>query len=150
MYATLEQVNPFCPCVPEYSPDALDPHNSTSGPALSAPPQNTNAYSPLHAAPKPASPTNILLQPYPAPVDISTMNSFHANLNALAIGVAGALAVIWFLVAFRSGFWAFLIRSTLIGGTAIGTWLTTGILGRRIEKDLERVSLVCSLPSVTS
>ena len=67
------------------------------------------------------------------------MNSIHASLNTLAGGIGAALALIWFLVAFRSGFWAFVIRTTLISGTAVGTWFTMGILGRRLEKDIERV-----------
>lgn len=92
----------------------------------------------MHSAPSPASPTNILLQPYPAPVEKRTFTNINSTLNQLAAGVGGMLAIIWFLTAFRAGFWAFVIRSTLIGATALGTFLSTGLLAKKLEKDIER------------
>ena len=123
-----------------YDADRVDPTKQGKGEtaALSAPPKNPAAYSTLHTSPKPASPTNLLLQPFPAPVDIKTVTSIHGALNTIAAGVGAAMFVLWFLTAFRSGFWAFLFRTAIIGSVGVGTFFAVGVQGRRIEKDLER------------
>lgn len=124
-----------------YDIDRLDPKvKDKTGPSLAPPPRNANAYDTLHTSPKPASPTNILLQPYPAPVEASTFQSIRGTLDTIALGVGAGCAIIWFLVAFRAGFWAFAIRTTLLGTLAGGTFLACGHFAKKLETDVERVS----------
>lgn len=92
----------------------------------------------MHTSPQPASPTNILLQPYPAPVEAKTFTALHTSLHTISIGVAAGCALTWFLVAFRAGFWAFVIRTSILSTLAIGTFLACGLIGNKIEKHLEQ------------
>lgn len=125
--------------------DAFDPSKpEKQGPSLRPPPSNPRAYNTIHTSPTPASPTNILLQPFPAPVEGKTITNIYATLYSLSIAVGGGLALLWFLVAFRSGFWAFVIRTTVIGSIGVGTFLSTGILAKKVEKELEQVRLQAS------
>ena len=127
------------PLYVDYDAEEFDPkHPEKPGPSTKPPPRNANAYSPLHTSPKPASPTNILLQPFPAPVEVSTLTSIHGSLTALSGGVGAGLALLWFLTAFRAGFWAFVIRTTIIVAIGVGNFLGAGLLGNKLEKDLER------------
>lgn len=118
--------------------DAKQPnlrHPEKESPVLPPSPRNRKA---SHTSPKSASPTNILVQPYPAPVDAKTFSSIYGTLYTIAACVCGGLTILWFLVAFRSGFWAFFIRSTIIGVIGIGTFFAVGISGRKLEKDIEK------------
>lgn len=53
----------------------------------------------------------------------------------------GALGLIWFFTAFRAGFWSWVFRTGLIGTVAGGVWVSTGIVGRKVVKELEKVCL---------
>lgn len=119
--------------------DRLDPSvKDKTGPSLQPPPRNKHAYDILHTSPSPASPTNILLQAYPAPVEKSTLSNIHTALNTVSIGVGAGCALVWFLVAFRAGFWAFVIRTSLLFTLAVGTFIACGLTANKTEKHLEQ------------
>lgn len=52
-----------------------------------------------------------------------------------------ALAAVWFFFAFGSGWKAFVFRSCVIAAIAVAVFAAHGILGRKIEKEVERIRL---------
>lgn len=86
-------------------------------------------------------PSNVLLQQFPPPVPSENLSSIISSLNQYALAIDVALAALWFFVAFRAGWMAFFFRTTLIGGLAFGVYAAHGIMGRKIEKELERVRM---------
>jgi hypothetical protein len=52
-----------------------------------------------------------------------------------------ALGGLWFFTAFGSGWMAFLFRSSLFGGLAFCVYVAHGVIGRKVEKEIERIRL---------
>lgn len=119
---------------------ALDPSSSTTvkSPSSNKPdvPQDTYL-----TAPHPISPGNILLHNFPSPVEENSLASITSTLATYSYGVIGALTVIWSFVAFKNGLWAFFVRSTMIGGLAVAVYVSHGSIGRKLEKELDRIRL---------
>ena len=91
--------------------------------------------------PNPVQPSNILLQQFPPPIEEDTVGAIAGSLATYSYATMAALGVVWFFTAFRAGVWAFLFRSTLLGVIAVGIYAANGIVGRKIEKELDRVRL---------
>ncbi|KEI42441.1 uncharacterized protein L969DRAFT_14642 [Mixia osmundae IAM 14324] len=96
---------------------------------------------PRHVNPAPASPGNILLHEFPPPIEAKTTAPIVASLNQLSMGLAGAMAVIWFFTAFGHGYTRFMFRTSLIVGVALAGVSALGVASRKIEKELERVRM---------
>lgn len=110
------------------------------GPALN-PIAGSEKIQPRHTAPAPAEPSNICLQDFPPPVDVKPMQAIKRSLYSFATAISVAMAIIWFMVAFKAGWLRFLLRSALCGGVALGSWVSLGVLERNIAKDIERTRL---------
>lgn len=83
----------------------------------------------------------MLLQQFPPPIEEDTVGAIASSLATYSYATCAALALVWFFVAFRAGIVAFLFRSTLIGTIMFGVYAANGIVGRKIEKELDRVRL---------
>lgn len=90
--------------------------------------------------PNPIEPSNILLQQFPPPVTDS-VKPVVDTINTYAFAIMAALAGVWFIVAFGSGWKAFIFRSTIIGSIAVGVFAAHGLLARKIEKEIDRIRL---------
>ena len=95
----------------------------------------------VHTSPHPAEPSNILLYPFPPPVEAKGLERLSGTFKQLAIALAGALGLIWFFTAFGAGWSRFFLRSTVIAGTGIAGWSALNIALRKLEKDLEDVRM---------
>lgn len=94
-----------------------------------------------HTTPTPVEPSNVLIHTFPPPVEANSLKSIIRTINGYAVAIIGALGVIWFFVAFRAGYTAFLFRSSLIGGLAVCIFSAHGLVIRKVEKELERIRL---------
>lgn len=122
-----------------FDKDRLDPSKpELGGPATNVPDnQDTDV---KHISPNPVEPSNILLQRFPPPITDSVKPVIQ-TLNTYAFVIMAGLGVVWFFVAFGSGWKAFIFRTWIIAGFAIAVFLAHGILGRKIEKEVERIRL---------
>ncbi|KAL7420399.1 hypothetical protein Q5752_005369 [Cryptotrichosporon argae] len=82
--------------------------------------------------------SNILFHQFPPPRPAS-VDTLLAKLKALEYGSAVALVVVWVSVAFGSGFWQFAWRSILCGAVGFGLMAGMSVVGRGLEKEVERV-----------
>lgn len=117
--------------------DALE--SKKPGAFSSRPPKIADNYKPLFVGPSPAEPTNILLQPFPAPIDTDAFARLEGNFRNLGIALAAALAVVWFFTAFGAGYFRFVLRTGLLVGVGVGGAAALGLSARKIEQDLEAV-----------
>ncbi|CEQ38684.1 SPOSA6832_00141, partial [Sporobolomyces salmonicolor] len=119
--------------------DNLDPSKSdVPGPSTNVPGGNAPIQ---HTTPTPVEPSNVLIHTFPPPVEANSLKSIIRTINGYAVAIIGALGVIWFFVAFRAGYTAFLFRSSLIGGLAVCIFSAHGLVIRKVEKELERIRL---------
>lgn len=122
-----------------FSTDALDPAKpEVAGPATNIP--DSKGASVQQITPNPVEPSNILLQQFPAPVTDS-VKPIVATIEYYAYAIMAALGGLWFFTAFGSGWMAFLFRSSLFGGLAFCVYVAHGIIGRKVEKEIERIRL---------
>ncbi|GAA6059867.1 hypothetical protein JCM10212_007072 [Sporobolomyces blumeae] len=120
-----DNVNPSKPDVP--------------GPATNV---HANDNAPISkVTPKPVEPSNILFHEFPPEIDTRSLTSIKHTINGYALAIIAFLGVLWFFVAFRNGFVAFMFRSSLIGGAATAIFFAHGMVYRKIEKELERIRL---------
>lgn len=115
-------------------PDKLD--SSTPG-GYSTNVPNSDNYDQKHVAPHPSEPSSILLQQFPPPIQTEAMGKLNAHFDQLAIALAAAMALVWFFTAFGSGWFRFLIRSTVTGGVAFCGWSALHLSKRKIQQDFE-------------
>lgn len=121
------------------NPDKLD---ARYGPGYSTHvPKDASKLEPLHTSPYPAEPSNILLQPFPDPVNTDAMKRLQANFNQLAYGLAAAMAVTWFFVAFGAGWFRFFFRTAILATVGFCGWTGLHLASRKIEKELEAVRM---------
>lgn len=129
---------------PDKDPNAahrLDPANADhSGPALNPPQQNPQPSS-KHINPNSVKPTNILLQQFPKPVEEGLVNGITGRLRQMEIGVVGAMALVWFFVAFGSGKWAFVLRTVILSSVAFGSVTALHLVERQILKNINEVRM---------
>lgn len=93
----------------------------------------------LHVSPSPVTPGNICLQPFPPPVSSEALKDINvATQNIFYLFLVLSL-MIWWTTAFGAGFWSFLWRSSLFGIFGIISFSQTGLLSRKIEKEIDRV-----------
>ena len=117
----------------------LDPKTGKAGPALtSIAGAASKAFHPSRTAPNPAYPSNISLQPFP-PSTPPSLQPVLSQLMYLQYGIMASAALLWFLLAFGHGFWAFLWRSTIIGGLAFVGATVASLAERKLEREMERV-----------
>ncbi|CAO1617178.1 unnamed protein product [Sympodiomycopsis kandeliae] len=102
-------------------------------------PNDRSKHNPIHVSPFPAEPSNILIHPFPEPLNVDSMTSLTGAFRNLEIGLAVGAVLIWFFVAFGAGFWKFVFRSALISSLAFGAITAVHLALRRVEKDLEGV-----------
>ncbi|PWN44353.1 hypothetical protein IE81DRAFT_336741 [Ceraceosorus guamensis] len=102
-------------------------------------PTSADAYRTLLTAPIGAPPTNVLLQPFPAPLDSEGLAKLRGNFRNLGIALGVAMSVVWFMTAFGAGYWRFFVRSILIGGVGLGGGAALGLAANKIETDLKQV-----------
>lgn len=122
-----------------FSTDALDPAKpDVAGPATNIP--DSKGASVQQITPNPVEPSNILLQQFPAPVTDS-VKPIIATIEYYAYAIMAGLGGLWFFTAFGSGWMAFLFRSSLFGGLAFCVYVAHGIIGRKVEKEIERIRL---------
>lgn len=122
-----------------FSTEALDPAKpEVAGPATNIP--DSKEASVQQITPNPVEPSNILLQQFPAPVTDS-VKPIIATIEYYAYAIMAALGGLWFFTAFGSGWMAFLFRSSLFGGLAFCVYIAHGIIGRKVEKEIERIRL---------
>lgn len=95
----------------------------------------------IHITPSPVEPSNICLQTFPPPIDTKELDELKKAISQYAYAIMGGLGVVWFFVAFRSGFTAFAFRTTLLAGFAGAVFTMHGMVSRRIEKQLERIRI---------
>ncbi|KZP31751.1 hypothetical protein FIBSPDRAFT_813379 [Athelia psychrophila] len=118
----------------------LDPANMDhAGPALTPPqvsPPPTERIAP-HAA----TPSNILLQQFPPPVEPALLNNLTARLRQLEYGVLGGSVLVWVCCAFGNGFWVWLLRSTVLGAAALGIVIALHLVERQILRNLAEVRM---------
>lgn len=127
--------------IPDYVGDSKHGHGHSQAQPGNAPVTNEASNPSIeHITPAPIEPTNILLQPFPPPIDDS-ITHITSPLQLYAYSIVGALAVVWFFVAFGSGYMAFVWRSSIIGSIAAGVYVSHGIVERKIEKELKRIRL---------
>ncbi|EPQ29947.1 uncharacterized protein PFL1_02619 [Pseudozyma flocculosa PF-1] len=118
-------------------PDKLD---SRYGPGFSSnKAKDPSKHHPLHTAPYPAEPSNILLQTFPAPVDTDALQRLKGTFRQLALGLAAALAVTWFFVAFGAGWMRFFFRTGILAAVGFGGWSGLNLALRKIEKEMEHI-----------
>lgn len=115
---------------------ALDPESSVSGPATNSP----SLGSTQHIAPK-ISPGNILIHEFPASIEKNSLKTITGSLANYSYGIMTSLVVLWSIVAFGNGFVAFCFRTSIFVGLIVGVYCTFGIIGRKIEKELDRIRL---------
>ncbi|SCV68713.1 BQ2448_834 [Microbotryum intermedium] len=127
-----------------FDKDRLDP-SKPGGPSTNVPGEkegkDKEGTAPVHdIAPTPIEPGNILIHQFPPPITDS-VKPIAATLDRYALSIVAGLAVTWFFVAFGSGYFQFVLRSGIIGALAIGVYVSHGIIGRKIEKEFERIRL---------
>lgn len=93
----------------------------------------------MYTSPNPAEPSNILIHPFPEPLEVDSMTSLTSSFKRLELGIAVGSVVIWFFTAFGAGYNRFFFRSTLIFGLAFLLTTFVHLALRKIEKDLESV-----------
>lgn len=119
------------------NPDKLD---SRYGPGFSSNlPKDSAKHASLYTSPDPAEPSNVLLHRFPEPVNSDAMKSMKAAFDQLAYGLAAAMALIWFFVAFGSGWWKFLFRTTILSVVGFCGWTGLHLQSRKIEKEHEAI-----------
>jgi hypothetical protein len=117
----------------------LDPKSGKAGPALtSITDAAAKAFHPSRTAPNPARPSNISLQPFP-PSTPPSLQPVLSQLMYLQYGIMASAALLWFLLAFGHGFWAFLWRSTIISSLAFVGATVASLAERKLEREMERV-----------
>ncbi|SGY31845.1 BQ5605_C002g01266 [Microbotryum silenes-dioicae] len=122
-----------------FDKDRLDP-SKPGGPSTNIP-DAKEGNAPIHdIAPSPVEPGNILMHHFPPPVTDS-VKPIAATLDHYALAIVAGLGVTWFFVAFGSGYYQFVLRSAIIGALAVGVYVSHGIVGRKIEKEFERIRL---------
>jgi hypothetical protein len=102
-------------------------------------PNDRSKHDPVHVSPFPAEPSNILIHPFPEPLDVQSMTRLTGAFHKLEIGLLVGSAVIWLFTAFGSGYWKFFLRSTLVFGGAFGAITAVHLALRQVEKDMEGV-----------
>lgn len=102
---------------------------------------STSAHHSKNVNPKPAEPSNILLQTFPEPLDDGTLKSLNANFSRLSVSLGVAMAVAWFFTAFGAGWWRFFLRTAILGAIGIGGFSALGVASRKIEKELEDIRM---------
>lgn len=102
-------------------------------------PNDRSKHNPVHVSPFPAEPSNVLIHPFPEPLNVDSMTSLTGSFKNLEIGLAVGSVVIWFFTAFGAGWWKFFFRSSLIFGLAFLAITGVHLALRKIEKDLEAV-----------
>lgn len=102
-------------------------------------PNDRSKHNPIHVSPFPAEPSNVLIHPFPEPLNVDSMTSLTGAFRNLEIGLAVGAALIWFFVAFGNGFWKFVFRSALISTLAFFAITAVHLALRKVEKDLEAV-----------
>lgn len=102
-------------------------------------PNNRSKHDPMYVSPNPAEPSNVLIHPFPEPLDVDSMTSLTGSFKKLEIGLAVGSVVVWFFVAFGAGFTRFMFRSALIFGLTFCAITVSHLALRKVEKDLEAV-----------
>ncbi|PWY97616.1 hypothetical protein BCV70DRAFT_208454 [Testicularia cyperi] len=119
------------------NPDKLD---SRYGPGFSSHiPKDPSKHHPLHTSPYPAEPSNVLLHQFPEPVNTDAMKRMTAAFDQLAMGLGVAVAIIWFFIAFGSGWWKFFLRTGVMLGVGFCGWTGLHLQARKIEKEHEAI-----------
>lgn len=90
-------------------------------------------------APKPITPGNICLQPFPPPVGSDVMSRLGEISNKISFVFLISLGVLWLATAFGHGFWSWLWKTSLISVVAIISSSQVGLMTRRLEKEIEQV-----------
>ncbi|KAL7409629.1 hypothetical protein BDY24DRAFT_402483 [Mrakia frigida] len=90
--------------------------------------------------PSPAHPTNISLQPFP-PATPPSLGPILLSLHRLALFSVASTAIIWVLVAFRSGWFGFFFMSSILGAVGFGGATLAWGAARKLEKEVEAVRL---------
>jgi hypothetical protein len=118
----------------------LDPANfNHRGPALN-PPSNPQPSS-YHVSPNAAKTTNILLQPFPAPVGEHLVVGIQSRLRQLEFGVIGAMTLVWFLFAFGGGKLAFSLRTVMLSAVTCGAVTAIHFVERQILRNISEVRM---------
>ncbi|GAA5918640.1 hypothetical protein JCM6882_007890 [Rhodosporidiobolus microsporus] len=127
-----------------FDPENLDPAKpNVPGPSTNVPGQRSGLQdAPVeHTTPAPIEPSNISLRPFPPAVDKASLKSILYTINGYALAICGGLGVLWFFVAWRSGWAGFLFYSQLFGGLAVAIVVAHHIVVRKVEKELDRIRL---------
>ncbi|KAK4703048.1 hypothetical protein P7C70_g3172, partial [Phenoliferia sp. Uapishka_3] len=127
-----------------FSEAGLDPGNTSQGgpattPATGQGPDMQESVKQI--SPEPVQPGNILLQRFPPPIEKDTISPIVNTLARTSYAIIAGIGVVWFFVAFNAGFVAFFFRTSLVVPLMIGVYASFGIVGRKIEKELEHVRL---------
>ncbi|KAN0059936.1 hypothetical protein ACQY0O_007909 [Thecaphora frezii] len=121
-------------------PDRLDSRYHSTSPGFSTNlPKDASTHHPMHTAPYPAQPSNILLQAFPAPTDSDALDRLRSTFQQLAKGLGVAMGVTWFFVAFGAGWLRFVWRTALLIGIGAGGWSGLNVALRKIEREFEHV-----------
>ncbi|GAA5828103.1 hypothetical protein JCM11251_002590 [Rhodosporidiobolus azoricus] len=127
-----------------FDPEHIDPANpNVPGPSTNIPGgQSGMGDAPIeHTTPAPIEPSNISLRPFPPAVDKNSLKSILQTINTYALAICAGLGVIWFFVAWRSGWAGFIFYSQILGGFAAAVFVAHGIVVRKVEKEIERLRL---------
>ncbi|KZO96650.1 hypothetical protein CALVIDRAFT_537016 [Calocera viscosa TUFC12733] len=95
-------------------------------------------FDPKNAAPNPAHPSNIGLQPFPPPAPVSLKQVMHM-LDMLQLALFLTPLGLWWLLAFRRGWLNFCFISGLMPTISFVLTTLASLAQRKIEKEVERV-----------
>jgi len=126
---------------PDYDQDSLDPSNSAPGPAEHRPVEEGKLASTKHVSPVSAKPGNINLQTFPPPIETDSLKQIKVAMDQITIAGAVGLVVVWWFVAFGSGYIRFFWRTGLLIGLGVLLWMAGGIAAKNVEHELERVRM---------
>lgn len=122
----------------DYDQDSLDPSNPKPGPAEHKPDGNN---SPLHIAPTPAKPGNINLQSFPPPIESESLKNITLATEQVTIAGSIGLVILWWFVAFGSGWVRFFWRTGLLASFGVLLWMAAGVAAKNVSHELERVRM---------
>lgn len=75
----------------------------------------------------------------------TSTEALSKSFDSLSLVFGGGIALLWFFTAFGHGLFRFFFITTLCTSLGVGSWFALGTWYRRIEKDIERVSVLIAL-----
>ena len=94
-----------------------------------------------NVGPVPARPGNINLQTFPPPVESESLKNITLAIEQITIAGAVGLVIVWWFVAFGSGYVRFFWRTGLLAAFGVVLWMAAGVAARNVEHELERVRM---------